>query len=118
MHVSLLHGWLQPLQLELLSGVHLPPQQYASLPHSESAQHVWQVPLQFFRPDGQHTEGPSPVVGGVQVAPPVHPVPPVPQVQVPDEQFEPAGQALPHVPQLALSFNIESAPGQVQYDEP
>jgi hypothetical protein len=48
LQVLVVHGWLQPAQLLLLSGVHLPLQQNASLPHSESVQHVWHRPPQFF----------------------------------------------------------------------
>jgi hypothetical protein len=46
--VLLLHGWLHPVQLVLLSGVHWPLQQYALPPHSVSLQHVWHRPPQFF----------------------------------------------------------------------
>jgi hypothetical protein len=42
----------------------------------------------------------------------------VPQVQLPPEHCEPVGHLLPHAPQLALSLNMVSGPGHVQYDEP
>jgi len=119
--VLVLQGWPQPAQFVLLSGVHFPVQQYASLPHSASVQHVWQMPPQFFWPGAQHCDGAprfGPSGSGAWHSLPGAHVFPVPQLQVPPEQCVPEGHALPQVPQLASSLNIESPPGHVQYDVP